>query len=280
MMYVLLLVCVTMQHFEIKAEGADGSQKTLHKSIRYSEDCEIPGIPGLPGHHGPVGIDGNMGIDGYMGQKGYYGNAGDIGLYGPDGQMGPIGLSGQPGVEGIEGHNGADGYIGNPGNIGDPGLPGYKGSSGKVGNSGLKGEPGAGEVPQDNIVAFTVARATEMSASKEISIDFTHILSDLNGDFDMVNDSYTCRIQGVYLFSFSFASDSTTSPSVNIIRNSTNILSTHSTSVFSVIQTSTNIMVLNLLKGDTIWLRMNAGSSIHCRGKMLCSFTGVLLHAT
>ncbi|XP_033096135.1 collagen alpha-1(X) chain-like isoform X2 [Anneissia japonica] len=269
----LLVLCVAMQHFVIQAASKEGIQANL-------DEYMMPGIPGLPGLHGPPGIDGNTGINGFTGHQGFPGKVGPRGPQGPDGIMGTMGQIGRPGLYGLAGVMGAEGYRGVPGNHGSKGLSGPKGKSGKTGSKGLKGDPGSGQVPQDDIVAFTVARATEMSASKPISIDFTHILSDINGDFDMVNDSFTCRIPGVYLFSFSFASDSATSPSVNMVRNSSNLLGSYSTSVFSVVQTSTNMMVLNLVKGDTIYLELSTGSSIHCRGKMLCSFTGVLFHAT
>ncbi|XP_062887106.1 collagen alpha-1(X) chain-like [Mobula hypostoma] len=166
-----------------------------------------PGDPGPMGPKGPKGdpgADGSRGSPGKPGRPGVQGEPGHQGYPGTPGQPGPRGPRGVPG---LKGGNGANGLPGADGNRGLPGLRGQIGPGGKVGPAGEKGDTGAPGPPglpgthKVVVAAFSVSLGYNFPEGKT-PIKFENIIYNAQNLYSPTTGLFTCRIPGVYFFTF------------------------------------------------------------------------------
>ncbi|KAJ7306479.1 hypothetical protein JRQ81_009833 [Phrynocephalus forsythii] len=134
------------------------------------------GAPGLPGVPGPPGLDGR---DGQKGSKG---------------ERGPPGTSRSQGLKGEQGFPGLPGKTGPRGLYGPPGDPGPKGENGEPGD--------VGGYKKSHQSAFTVMRQTAQYPEKDAPVIFNKAIANTNQDYDVRTGKFTCRIPGLYYFTY------------------------------------------------------------------------------
>ncbi|XP_038079235.1 complement C1q tumor necrosis factor-related protein 3-like, partial [Patiria miniata] len=192
--------------------------------------------------------------------------------------QGPAAIPGIPGLPGPVGPIGPYGQPGSKGDAGPRGMPGIVGRIGETGVKGQKGEPG--ETPDDSNqrVAFTVVRtsSSDESTSQDSRLPFHQTETLLPGtSFDLETGTFTCRVPGTYVFTFSVLKNSNSGNlHVNLVKNNYKVISTYGeTSQRGQLSGSA---VLILQRADTLYLTMYGRAHSHPTYHWT-SFSGFLL---
>ncbi|XP_077977864.1 uncharacterized protein LOC144433422 [Glandiceps talaboti] len=231
-----------------KSKSKSGSNSRGGKSSGESCKAGPPGPPGSPGSPGPKGCNGQKG------QKGQKGCKGPVGPGGPSGPKGPKGCKGS------------------------------KGPKGPKGPCGPKGEPGTPGSPCDcntKKSAFTGLRTCNSCGFKNGNIiHFSKALTNVGGDFSYKTGIFTCDFPGTYLFSFNTRKPKTeTTVQVDLELNGTTQVSIHETDDHRQHgDTGSVSCILNLKKGDQVYLRLVLGSTLEVGTNKPISFSGHLIY--
>nr|XP_056721255.1 complement C1q subcomponent subunit C [Euleptes europaea] len=202
---------------------------SLSSEAEPSRHCYgIPGLPGVPGVSGKDGRDGQKGAKGEPGKPAVYGS------------QGPRGEPGDPGLPGIPGKNGPRGAVG------EPGDPGPKGMVGEVGETG--------SYKRNHQSAFTVMRQTSQYPEKNTPVIFNRAVTNINGDYDTNTGKFTCRIPGLYYFTY--YTSHTANLCVNMYLNREKVAS-FCDHMANTKQVSSGGVLLQMLAGHQVWLAVN-----------------------
>ncbi|KAM8914901.1 complement C1q subcomponent subunit A-like [Spinachia spinachia] len=152
-------------------------------------DASCRGTDGVAGVAGPPGRDGYPGAKGDKGEPAVTGGAPvDVGtLPAPKGQTGG---RGPPGVMGPKGYSGHQGPTGPQGAVGRPGPEG----------EGIV--QGAQRAPQQGHSAFSAIRTDHSYPLLKQVVTFQTTVVNKGQDFDAATGRFSCRIPGVYYFTF------------------------------------------------------------------------------
>ncbi|XP_051894913.1 complement C1q subcomponent subunit B-like [Pristis pectinata] len=221
------------------------SQDTCPASSKIHGTPGRPGIPGLPGKDGS---------DGFPGEKGNPG---------PPGSVGMTGSKGQKGEQGIEGPTGKVGPDGERGEKGEKGAAGEKGQKGDVGGhlSTLKS-------------AFSMARSSDKSLRKGYTITFEKEISNEQGSYFPRSGRFTCRIAGLYYFTYHATSKGFLC--VNLMHNRERVV-TFCDQVLNTFQVSSGGVVLKLNQNDIVYLQATEKSSMRGMEETDSVFNGFLI---
>ncbi|XP_077007029.1 complement C1q subcomponent subunit B [Tamandua tetradactyla] len=211
----------------------------------------IPGIPGIPGK---PGSDGQPGTPGIKGEKGLPGLAGDHGEFGE---------KGDPGIPG------------NPGKVGPKGPVGPKGFPGAPGAPGPKGESGDYKATQK--IAFSAKRTISSPLRRDQTIRFDHIITNENNNYEPRNGKFTCKVPGLYYFTFHASSRGNLC--VNLVRGREQLqkVVTFCDYVYSTFQVTTGGVVLKLEWGENVFLQATDKNSLLGMDGANSVFSGFLL---
>ncbi|XP_067359976.1 complement C1q subcomponent subunit A [Channa argus] len=144
------------------------------------------------GENGHAGVPGTSGRDGWPGEKGQKGEPAvkkndpvDVGVL--------WNLKGEPGNRGAQGSMGTQGFAGVTGPGGPAGHPGRPGPDGR----------GQGEnSPQQSRSAFSAIRTENSLPRLNQPVTFQRTVVNTMGDFNTATGHFTCRVAGVYYFTF------------------------------------------------------------------------------
>uniref|UniRef100_A0A3P9JKH9 C1q domain-containing protein n=1 Tax=Oryzias latipes TaxID=8090 RepID=A0A3P9JKH9_ORYLA len=227
--------------------GPAGSQGPQGETGTCPATCEsIPGPPGMQGTPGPVGPRGTPGVPGSN-----------------DGLNGTDGLSGQKGSKGEKGDTGAQGIQGPIGNKGDQG------------NLGLMGPPG----PCSPAIQSAFSASLNQSfPPANWPVYFPNILLNMQGHFNPSMSIYTAPVNGIYVFSFNFAT-AQRPLKVGLFRNFYPIVRT---TEVSNLATASQTVVLHLTAGDMLWIQVrdSATNGMFTDAESSSTFSGYLLSET
>lgn len=147
------------------------------------------------------GVDGQAGEAGAAGRNGYPGAKGEKGEpavmeNGPVDAFVLLRLKGEMGSRGPQGVIGPKGYRGYLGAAGDPGMPGQPGPDGEsIGQGGQHS-------PQQARSAFSAIRTDKSYPRVDKVVTFQKTVVNTPGDFNAATGHFTCRVPGVYYFTF------------------------------------------------------------------------------
>ncbi|XP_033127222.1 complement C1q subcomponent subunit C-like [Anneissia japonica] len=266
---VILLVtvfgtyCQTLEQRE-NNNGKKRDRKKDRIQDRCGSSCCERGQPGLNGSPGAPGIPGATGIPGRDGLPG---------------------LQGMPGMQGLQGLTGKPGHPGPQGPRGQ-GPPGEKGEPGPM---GLPGPPGLGppvlmelsdsEATYRSLAtpAFTAIRTRGLAChpGQQMVISFDSIATNIGDNFNSTH--FICPRNGVYFFIFHITHSR--DPKVELVMNNECIVSIHGDSANRHQQSFSNSAVLELRKGDLLWLSLSSDHSLSGDTLNLTTFSGFLISA-
>ena len=104
------------------------------------------------------------------------------------------------GLTGAAGKVGPRGFTGDHGVKGQNGAQGVKGQTGSKGVKGEKGEPsGSSATPMS---AFSAQTEADLTSAQTIRFNVEYV--DIGNDFDHTTGVFTCRIPGLYFFTYTF----------------------------------------------------------------------------
>ncbi|XP_036684935.1 complement C1q subcomponent subunit B [Balaenoptera musculus] len=226
----------------------------LHASRAQSGCTGPPAIPGIPGIPGKPGSDGKPGTPGIKGEKGLPGLAGD---------HGELGEKGDPGFPGI------------PGKVGPKGPVGPKGAPGPPGVHGPKGESGDYKATQK--IAFSATRTINSPLRRDQVIRFDHMITNTNNNYEYRNGKFTCRVPGLYYFTYHASSRGNLCVNLMRGREQTQKVLTFCDYVYNTFQVTTGSVVLKLELGETVFLQATDKNALVGIDGANSIFTGFLL---
>ncbi|NXD27026.1 C1QA protein, partial [Spelaeornis formosus] len=213
--------------------------------------CKAPdgknGSPGVPGR------------DGRPGQKGDVGEPGRAALI--MSAKGPKGDAGEPGPPGA------------PGMRGPPGIPGPAGMAGVPGPPGQKGR--AGDALVHPRPAFSASRLSPPRTGTTVVFD--RIITNQENSYSPQTGKFTCRIPGLYYFTFQVVSNGDLC--LSITKNGLSVVSFCDNNSLSILQVNSGSSVLRLAVGDQVSLATDParGSSIYSGSEVDSVFSGFLV---
>ncbi|NXV06463.1 COAA1 protein, partial [Cettia cetti] len=224
-------------------------------------------LPGMKGHRGP---EGPPGLPGPKGDQGPAGVPGEPGPAGPPGSMGPHGLKGVPGENGLpgpKGDMGPAGHPGFPGAKGERGLPGLEGKPGYPGEQGLAGMP---------VSAFSVILSKAYPAAT-VPIKFDKILYNRQQHYDPRTGIFTCRIPGLYYFSYHVHAKGA-NVWVALYKNGSPLMYTYDEYKKGYLDQASGSAVIDLMENDQVWLQLpnSESNGLYSSDYVHSSFSGFL----
>eukprot|EP00070_Physeter_catodon_P005606 XP_007111866.2 complement C1q subcomponent subunit B isoform X2 [Physeter catodon] len=226
----------------------------LHVSWAQSGCIGHPAIPGIPGIPGAPGSDGKPGTPGIKGEKGLPGLAGDHGEFGE---------KGDPGFPGI------------PGKVGPKGPVGPKGAPGPPGVRGPKGESGDYKATQK--IAFSATRTINSPLRRDQVIRFDHVITNTNNNYEYRNGKFTCRVPGLYYFTYHASSRGNLCVNLMRGREQTQKVLTFCDYAYNTFQVTTGSVVLKLGLGEAVFLQVTDKNALVGIDGANSIFTGFLL---
>eukprot|EP00062_Callorhinchus_milii_P013442 gi/632961521/ref/XP_007896802.1/ PREDICTED: caprin-2 isoform X1 [Callorhinchus milii] len=134
-------------------------------------------------------------------------------------------------------------------------------------------------LPQQMRVAFSTARTSNFApGSLDQPIVFDLLLNNLGETFDFQLGRFSCPVNGTYVFIFHMLKLAVNVPLyVNLMKNEEVLVSAYANDGAPDHETASNHAVLQLFRGDQIWLRLHRGA-IYGSSWKYSTFSGYLLY--
>ncbi|XP_006638431.1 complement C1q-like protein 3 [Lepisosteus oculatus] len=162
---------------------------------------------------------------------------------------------------------------GAPGPPGPAGPPGKAGPRGSPGIPGPPGGPGTATRPR---IAFYAA-LSELFTQQDV-LRFTDVITNLGADYSPGSGKFTCRVPGVYVFSYHILKDGEHMWADLMLNNQVYASST-AQDASSKFDTAANSAVLQLKAGDEVYVKLDGGQVMKdgAQGRY-STFSGYLLY--
>ena len=171
---------------------------------------------------------------------------------------------------------------GHPGKVGPQGIMGIgqKGEEGHQGVKGDRGEPGTSYTapPMSAFSARKTSAHCITSGTEVITFEAEDL--DVGNDFNPSTGVFTCRIQGLYYFSFTFYPDDDFVFHVYLDHNGTHKVKIFKSIMNNLLTVQSQSVILSLQVGDEVKLTALAPSYILDHEDRINTFNGYLIHAT
>lgn len=223
----------------------------LGMALMQDDVCRAPdgkdGFPGVPGLDGRPGQKGDMGDPGKSVQR--------TGIQGPKGDVGEPGPPGIPGNQGYHGPHGPPGL---------PGQPGPKGDKGKAGNILEQPRP-----------AFSASLKSPRSTGRTVVFD--NIITNQESSYSPQTGEFTCRVPGLYYFTFQVVSSGDLC--LSITKNRESMVSFCDYNSRNMLQVNSGSSVLSLAAGDRVSVSTDParGSMIYSGSEADSVFSGFMI---
>ena len=172
--------------------------------------------------------------------------------------------------------------IGFKGERGEAGALGPQGLEGKAGLNGTKGEKGerGQDYTQPSASIFHMQRSTQLllTSGTQIIVFNTEIVN-VGEDMSSHTGVFTCRIPGVYYFTFTFNAYAHSSYGIDVKLMMNNVVRARMyMTAFSKYNMQSQSVILNLAKNDEVWLVAHANTYIY-PDRERNTFSGFLINA-
>ena len=124
--------------------------------------------------------------------------------------------------------------------------------------------------------SFTVGVTLSSSSWTGDILVFPHVITNNGNGYDPSTGKFTASKKGTYVFSINVISYSTNYVFFDIVQNGMSKVRTYSDNSASY-QTGTNMAVLVLEKGDSVWVKRYSGKSYYTDSVPTTTFSGFLL---
>lgn len=240
-------------------------------------------IPGTQGPTGLIGPAGSRGLPGTPGMPGPKGVMGEMGEFGPPGVPGSVGEKGELGpqgecrcIDGANGHKGEKGDTGVKGDVGPMGTVGQRGPQGikgDMGHIGMMGPPGP---CMPAIQSAFAAGLTTSFPSPNTPVVFSYVFYNIQQNYNPSTGIYIAPINGTYVFSYHV----TVFDKVLKIGLFRNFMPVIKTTEASQLATTSQSVVLHLLRGDWVWIQVKdmVTNGMYVSNEASSVFSGFLLH--
>ncbi|XP_040137859.2 hibernation-associated plasma protein HP-27 isoform X2 [Ictidomys tridecemlineatus] len=172
--------------------------------------------------------------------------------------QGPRGIPGLPGLRGPQGP---------PGMPGPPGIPGIPGS---------QGPPGMLRDCNSRLTSAFAVKVDELLPAPSQPVIFKEALDDSQGIFDLATGVFTCTVPGLYHFGFHMEAVQR-AVKVSLMRDGTQVMEREAEARDGHEHIS-GTAILQLGKGDKVWLENKLNQTELERGTIQAVFSGFLIH--
>ena len=129
---------------------------------------------------------------------------------------------------------------------------------------------------QETREGFTVGVTSSSSTWTGDILVFPHVITNNGKGYDPSTGKFTASKKGTYVFSVNVISYGTVYVYFDIVHNGVSKVKTYSDSSASY-QTGTNMAVLVLNKGDSVWVERSSGKGYYTESVPITTFSGFLL---
>ncbi|NXT02576.1 COAA1 protein, partial [Jacana jacana] len=171
---------------------------------------------------------------------------------------------------GPQGAKGVPGINGEPGPRGPSGIPGIRGP---IGPPGLPGAPGAKGMP---VSAFSVILSKAYPGAT-VPIKFDKILYNRQQHYDPRTGIFTCRIPGLYYFTYHVHAKGT-NVWVALYKNGSPLMYTYDEYQKGYLDQASGSAVIDLMENDQVWLQLpnSESNGLYSSDYVHSSFSGFL----
>ncbi|XP_038624528.1 caprin-2 isoform X2 [Tachyglossus aculeatus] len=134
-------------------------------------------------------------------------------------------------------------------------------------------------LPQQMRVAFSAARTSNLApGTLDQPIVFDLLLNNLGETFDLQLGRFNCPVDGTYVFIFHMLKLAVNVPLyVNLMKNEEVLVSAYANDGAPDHETASNHAILQLFRGDQVWLRLHRGA-VYGSSWKYSTFSGYLLY--
>ena len=125
-------------------------------------------------------------------------------------------------------------------------------------------------------VAFTAGVTSINSTWNNGTLIFTSVILNVGNGYNPSTGVFTSPVAGTYVFYVTSVEYLTLGLMLDIVLNGVSKVRTVGSS-FAGCMTGTNMVVLNLQKGDSVWVRHFSGKGYYTNPVPVTTFTGLLL---
>ena len=125
-------------------------------------------------------------------------------------------------------------------------------------------------------VAFTAGVTSDSTTWNSGTLIFNSVILNVGNGYNPSTGIFTSPVAGTYVFYVTAVEYSNQYLRVDIVLNSVSKVRTMGDSSTSF-QTGTNMVILNLQKGDSVWVRYASGKGYYTSSVPITTFTGLLV---
>nr|XP_022287429.1 uncharacterized protein LOC111100109 [Crassostrea virginica] len=129
---------------------------------------------------------------------------------------------------------------------------------------------------KDTPVAFTAGMTSESSSWVGDILVFPHVITNKGQGYSSSSGKFTAPRDGTYVFTVTAVSYSSDNLELDIVHDGVRKVRTWSSS-FTSYQTGTNLVVLELDRGDAVWVRRDTGHGYYSQSVPMTTFSGFIL---
>nr|XP_022296321.1 C1q-related factor-like [Crassostrea virginica] len=129
---------------------------------------------------------------------------------------------------------------------------------------------------KDTPVAFTASITSSSDSWSGDILVFPHMITNKGQGYSSSSGKFTSPRDGTYIFTVTAVSYERNYVRLDIVHDAVSKVSTYSTASVSW-QTGTNLVVLELDRGDAVWVKRYGGQGYYTESVPLTTFSGFLM---